>query len=369
MKHKVLFIMHMPPPVHGASIMGENIFNSINIQNEFECSFINETISSDVSHVGKFGFYKIHAILLHCREISKAIRRIKPDLVYITPSGYQPELGMIRYVLEFGIINYYKCNKLIHLHNKGDKKKCEKWYFRWYYKMLFKHSKVIFLAPILSKQFDFILKPDQVLVCPNGVREMTGDRFIKTKHPGCVKFLFLSNLIETKGVIVLLDAMKLLVDEGLNVFCDFIGAESTDIDTSRFSHEVEKRGLDKFVKYHGKKYGSDKDIFLKSADLFVFPTFYPGECFPLVLLEAMEYSLPLISTNNGAIEEIIIDGKNGLICKQNDVVSLAEKMSYFVKNPPVRLQMGERGYQMFKEKYTIDSFERNLSNCINKALR
>ena len=234
--------------------------------------------------------------------------------------------------------------------------------------MLFKRSKVIFLAPKLCKQFDFVLKKTQILVCPNGVQEMVTSQICKYNHSGKVKLLFLSNLIESKGVLVLLDALAQIVKMGLDVFCDFIGAESNDINSDRFGEEVRKRGLTDYVKYHGKKFGMEKDKFLQNADIFVFPTFYPGECFPLVLLEAMEYHLPLISTNNGAIEDIIYDGENGLICKQNDVDSLVEKISYLVNNPSIRLRMGERGYQIFKKQYTIDSFERRLSDCIHNAL-
>lgn len=40
-----------------------------------------------------------------------------------------------------------------------------------------------------------------------------------------------------------------------------------------------------------------------------------NECFPLVILEAMEYKLPVISTNEGGIPDIVKDGENGLICE------------------------------------------------------
>ena len=40
-KPKVLFIMHMPPPVHGASMMGQYIHDSKLISESFECRYIN----------------------------------------------------------------------------------------------------------------------------------------------------------------------------------------------------------------------------------------------------------------------------------------------------------------------------------------
>ena len=48
MKKKVLFIMHIPPPVHGAAIMGKYIFESTLINDEFDCIYINLSASKKV---------------------------------------------------------------------------------------------------------------------------------------------------------------------------------------------------------------------------------------------------------------------------------------------------------------------------------
>ena len=64
-KAKVLFIIHMPPPVHGASMVGQYIHDSDFINDLFECHYINEGLSSEVSHVGKFEFYKLWILLKH----------------------------------------------------------------------------------------------------------------------------------------------------------------------------------------------------------------------------------------------------------------------------------------------------------------
>ncbi len=366
MSSKVLMILHMPPPVHGASVMGGYIHDSLYINRDFECKYINETLSSDVAHVGHFGLYKIKSILSHCKIIAQSIREFHPDLVYITPSAYQPEMGMLRYVFEFAVINHYKCRKVIHFHNKGDKAKCCRWYFRWYYKMLFKRSKVIFLSPELSGQFDFILRQDQILFCPNGIKVNVNTSCInKSDNQDCVKLLFLSNLIEFKGVMVLLDALYLLKERGVNIACDFVGAESLAIDKNRFESEVKERNL-KNVVYHGKRYGDEKEAFLNEADIFVHPTL--DDCFPLVLLEAMAHGLPCITTRVGGIPEIIQDGVNGIICEPGNAKMLADSIEQLVANSSLRQTMGQEGYRLFNAKYTITVFEKNFSTCIHKAL-
>ena len=109
--------------------------------------------------------------------------------------------------------------------------------------------------------------------------------------------LFLSNLIESKGVYVLLDACKVLKERGLSFVCDFVGGETKEISAEVFREAVATRGLEDYVTYHGPQYGEDKHRFFMNADVFVFPTYYYNECFPLVLLEATQWRLPLVSSD------------------------------------------------------------------------
>lgn len=59
MKQKILFIMHMPPPVHGAAMMGQYVHDSDLINEKFECHYINPSLSSSVGDVGKFSLKKL----------------------------------------------------------------------------------------------------------------------------------------------------------------------------------------------------------------------------------------------------------------------------------------------------------------------
>jgi glycosyltransferase involved in cell wall biosynthesis len=95
-----------------------------------------------------------------------------------------------------------------------------------------------------------------------------------------------------------------------------------------------------------------------NADVFVQPTF--DDCFPLTLVEAMQYSLPIASTDVGAIPDMVQDGVNGFVCKQQDVDSLVNALEQLITNPALRQQMGEAGYQRYKELYTLEAFEKRF---------
>lgn len=60
---KVLFILHLPPPVHGASMVGKYIHDSETINNTFECHYLNLTLAKDINDIGKGGIRKLKRLL------------------------------------------------------------------------------------------------------------------------------------------------------------------------------------------------------------------------------------------------------------------------------------------------------------------
>ena len=180
--------------------------------------------------------------------------------------------------------------------------------------------------------------------------------------------LFLSNLIPSKGVYVLLDACRVLKERGLDFKCVFVGGETKEIDRATFETAVRERGLEGVVCYHGPKYGEEKEAYWQSADVFVFPTFYFNECFPLVLLEAMQWRLPLVSSDEGGIPDIVEDGVNGFVCPRQNVQSLADALEKLITDPTLRQQMGERGYQRYLDLYTLEAFEKRFAMLMKQAV-
>ena len=109
-------------------------------------------------------------------------------------------------------------------------------------------------------------------------------------------------------------------------------------------------------------------MFWKDADIFVFPTYYHNECFPLVILEAMEQGLPVISTNAGAIPDIIDNGNSGYTVEKSNPSSLASAIELLIKDPELCISMGKAGRKLFEEKFTEEVFEKKMKECLEKAI-
>jgi glycosyltransferase involved in cell wall biosynthesis len=179
--------------------------------------------------------------------------------------------------------------------------------------------------------------------------------------------LFISNLIKEKGVVDLLDACVILHTSGIRFQCDFVGP-NTDISPFWINQFLKEHSLEKIVFFHGGKSGEDKIQFLKNADIFVFPTYYQNECFPLVILEAMQYSLPVVTTNEGGITDMVSDGENGIIVEKKNPFQLANSLTYLINNAELRHSFGTAGYRKFISSFTLDHFELRFSNIIRQII-
>ena len=93
------------------------------------------------------------------------------------------------------------------------------------------------------------------------------------------------------------------------------------------------------------------------------------EMFPLVLLEAMVYGVPVIAANIGGIPEIIEDGKSGLLFEPGDAEDLARKMKYLWENPDLSREMGQRGSETAKRHYHMDVHYKRLMAAYEKAIK
>lgn len=147
---------------------------------------------------------------------------------------------------------------------------------------------------------------------------------IKTRAShGTLRILFLGNLIERKGLHILLKALCLTATD---VRLDIVGSETVEpAYAGKMREFTASNGLSTTVTFHsplGKEPLVEK---LKQAHVLVVPSSYEG--FGIVYLEGMGFGLPAIGTTAGAAGEIIEHGKTGFLIQPGDHGSLAAFIS------------------------------------------
>jgi glycosyltransferase involved in cell wall biosynthesis len=176
--------------------------------------------------------------------------------------------------------------------------------------------------------------------------------------------LYVGMLRESKGVLVLLEACAILKKHGVAFRLELLGAPQPLEFASILAEAIESAGLEDDVVMCGARSGQDKWRTYADADLFCFPSFYDSEAFPVVLLEAMQFGLPVVATDWRGIPSIVEDGRTGFLVPPRDAAALAERIESLLASPDLAAAMGERGRERFRDRFTADVFQRRMEEVI-----
>ena len=96
----------------------------------------------------------------------------------------------------------------------------------------------------------------------------------------------------------------------------------------------------------------------------------PNETFPVVILEAMQLSLPIISTRYRGIPDMVKDGDNGILIEPQNIGQLKKAIEELVQNDQKRKNMGARSREIYLANFTLEkyisNFETAILNCLKK---
>lgn len=102
---------------------------------------------------------------------------------------------------------------------------------------------------------------------------------------------------------------------------------------------------------------------LLNADIYLSTSLFEGTSNSI--MEAMDASLPIIATNVGDNNRLVIDGENGFITETGDIDNIAAKIIELAMNPVLRLAMGKRSNEILKTNYSFESFKNNYLRLLN----
>lgn len=370
---KILFIMHMPPPVHGASMVGEYIHKNRLINETFECHYVNMAIASKLEDIRKKGPDKIWAVIKKMWQIRKAVKEVKADLVYITPCS----AGLPFYKDFFTIMMLKMMGQkvVMHFHNKGVQSRQNCWFDNFLYKRYFRDARLILLAKSLYDDVRRYVRREDVFVCPNAIPDIAQERGRKDSD-GIPRILWLTNIMKTKGIMEYLRALKMLRERGVRFEADFVGGLTKEMSGEEFDKALTSMGLNGCSVYHGPKYGDAKYEYFQNADVFVLPSY--TEALPVSVLEAMQFGVPVVASNVGGVSEEIEDGVNGFLIGGDtpimlnsfrpDAVEIADRLERLLTDAPLRKRMGDNGRKKFEREFVLDVFEQRLCEILRKCL-
>jgi glycosyltransferase involved in cell wall biosynthesis len=183
----------------------------------------------------------------------------------------------------------------------------------------------------------------------DGVKQ--GYLFSKYKlQPSHTIFGVVGNIKPWKGQQLLVEAAAQLKQKYNNFYCFLVGDITDKTYHDEILNLIGKYGLEDHVIITG--YQKKVADFVNSFDIFVHTSVEP-EPFGIVIIEALALQKPVIVSNIGAPQEIIEDGKSGLLFDIESVPDLVEKLDALIKDEHRRKMLGEQGYHRFRDNFTI----------------
>jgi glycosyltransferase involved in cell wall biosynthesis len=127
---------------------------------------------------------------------------------------------------------------------------------------------------------------------------------------------------------------------------------------------VADHGLGEKVTFLGVMRDMEKFERFAGCDIFCFPSHFEAESFGLVLLEAMQFAKPVVTTRWRGIPSVAADGVNGFVVPVEDPSALAAKLLLLIRDEPLRKRMGEEGRRIFAERFTLERFQENMEEAL-----
>jgi glycosyltransferase involved in cell wall biosynthesis len=342
---KILLVGPLFPPVHGQSLAFTRFYESIDNHSKL----LIDTNMEDRAKLGKvIGTLKTVFLLLPKLLFNKI------DAVYFTCS--RSFLGSIKDVLLINLASFKSIRLINHLHG-SDFYDFLHHSPKWYQKILFyTYNKVdtsIVLLDSMKNQFkDF--ENMRIEVVSNFYDDEL-NKIVEQKDRKKINLLYLSNIMKSKGIFELIDAFDRLSlkysNISLTIAGEFIADEYLSIDEVRekFYKKIDENSR---INYSGKIFGKEKVILLHNSDIFVLPSYYKSEAFPISILESMICRNAIVTTNYKYLTSIVKE-KNGAIVKCKSITSLNSGLKKIISNSELMKSMQAENYKEAKAKYSF----------------
>ncbi|MBR6186204.1 MAG: glycosyltransferase family 4 protein [Clostridia bacterium] len=191
-------------------------------------------------------------------------------------------------------------------------------------------------------------------------------REVKAKKQSFKYLLYIGRLEPRRNILFLLDVYRKALERDNNIRLILIGKGDDDYTAACREKAAALQLQDKII-YHpqlDQKYV--KEIY-QCCDLFLLPTRY--EIFGMVLLEAMYFGMPVLTTFNGGSSTLIQDGQNGFILNEMDENQWAEKICSILQDPLLTARVASRASESVAQHYTWDALAPRFVELYNRRLR
>lgn len=364
----IIAVAQTPPPFHGQAVMNQFFLDGE--YSRFRLTQVRMAFSNEIQEVGRFRLKKLSHLFAVFFRIVLARFQTRSRVLYYPPASPNMVPFLRDCILLIGTRWLFE-KTVFHFHATG----LRVFYDRlpWVLKKAFGWA---YGRPDLSISISNFAKADAefinsmaITIIPNGIPSpQTSTKPRKKSQINYTEIIFCGMVCEEKGVGILLESCACLKNSGFEFRCKIIGDPASKDQKHKFSEFIDSHRMNDFIHFVGPLHGNEKWSAYENGDIFCFPTFYPAETFPLVVIEAMMFSLPVVATNWRGLPDIVIDGETGYLVPPNDAKSIAQRLEFLISNPTSRREMGSAGRRRYEQNFTLEKFHSHMEEGLSLVL-
>jgi glycosyltransferase involved in cell wall biosynthesis len=358
---RVLISGHLPPPMSGIGTYYQTLLDS-SLPRRVSLQFIDTSSRRRPgSETGKWSFLNVVSAVGDCVRFTEAVVVYRPEICHIaTAVG----LSFLKHSVCIVIARVLGCKVLLHPHCSfyflyERQSKAWQWFVR----------KIIGLCHgvlVLSNEWKGLQEANpscQIFYLPNAINlssyvDVGREKIELESDKPCLHVLYLGHLGKEKGSFDLICAAKTILGQEQRVVFDLVGQEQVAGDMQQLNIQVVDGGFEQFIHIHPAVTGAEKIKLLRSADIFVYPSYHEG--MPMAVIEAMACGLPIIATQVGGLPDLVCPGLNGLLVPAGQPDQLAHAIHQLIVNPQMRYSMQASSFRLAQENFNIEKLVSRL---------
>lgn len=241
--------------------------------------------------------------------------------------------------------------------------------YRWAYKYLFTNAHNIitlseYWRKVVAEEFSLnntvtvIYNPCITKISGKAVGNTEDDRFKPKFH----SILYAGTVNHRKGYADMIRAFAQIAIEHQDWQIVFAG--NGEIENGK--KLADELGINNQTLWLGWVNGEDKDKAFREAAIFCLPSYAEG--FPMSVLDAWSYGLPVITTPAGGIPDVAKDGENMLLFNPGDITGLANCMERMISDKNLRRKISRASFGFAQTTFNIETINKELENLYETVL-
>ena len=326
--------------------------------------------SADMNDIGKvqlkkfFELFRVILLIIWKRIFNGA------SVLYYPPAGPN-KVPIIRDIIILVTTRFLFRKTIFHFHAGGLSEKFNELspLLQKLYKLAyFKPDLTIRLSKLNPDDGNFVQSKCDVIV-PYGIDDVSSS-FTPAVADGTIKILFTGVLMESKGVSELIRATKLIREQvrDISIRVWLMGRFESQAYEQELRSMINQYDLESIVQIVGTRTGREKFEFFNDCDVFCFPSFFESETFGIVLLEAMQFAKPVVTTRWRGIPDVVDEGVTAILADIGDTKALSDALLRMIRDHQLRSRLGNAGRERFLKYFTTDVFKENLHAELSRAI-